>query len=168
MYLIKKIKGFTLIELMITVLIMSILIMIAIPSYQAYIQRAESTKVQHEILKIADQLERYRSKNFSYHGFDLKYIYQPTASGHQMNWPIDQPKYLIQVSDITNLKNIQYLNEEHAVGRIWGMYAIPLNVKYEAFLITSNGLRCKRKYFVENDLKEIKEFRGCGVNEQYW
>lgn len=69
-------SGFTLIELMIVVVIGSILLAIAIPSYQAYIRKAHLSKAQQEMLKLADQLERHKSKNFSYKGFEIGHFYK--------------------------------------------------------------------------------------------
>ena len=63
-----QVKGFTLIELMIVLVIVAIFAAIAIPSYQEYARRADVSMVQQEMQKIAEQLERHKSKNFTYRG----------------------------------------------------------------------------------------------------
>ena len=55
---IQKQKGFTLIELMITVAVIGILSAIAYPSYVAYVQRANRTEVKAILLQNASILER--------------------------------------------------------------------------------------------------------------
>ena len=71
----KKNYGFTLIELMIVLVMMAILLAIAIPSYQQYMRKQDLAIAKQEALRIASELERFKSKNFSYKGFDASYIY---------------------------------------------------------------------------------------------
>ena len=59
-------SGFTLLELMITVMVVAILAAIAIPNYAAYMQRKDLAVAKQEALRIASELERFRGKNFSY------------------------------------------------------------------------------------------------------
>lgn len=59
-------KGFTLIELMITVAIVGILAAIALPSYNSYIQRAKRAEARAEVLRAEGWMERFYSENNRY------------------------------------------------------------------------------------------------------
>jgi type IV pilus assembly protein PilE len=61
-----KRNGFSLIELMIAVGIVGILAAIAIPSYSAYVRRANRTDATRSLSLTAQALERCYSQNFTY------------------------------------------------------------------------------------------------------
>jgi type IV pilus assembly protein PilE len=61
-----KKNGFSLIELMIAVGIVGILAAIAIPSYSAYVKRANRTDATRALTFTAQALERCYSQNFTY------------------------------------------------------------------------------------------------------
>ncbi|HMU86011.1 MAG TPA: type IV pilin protein [Agitococcus sp.] len=67
----KQNKGFTLMELMVTVAIIGILASIAIPSYRQYVLRGNRADMQAQMLVIAAALERYKAQNFRYQGATL-------------------------------------------------------------------------------------------------
>ncbi|TXI35665.1 MAG: prepilin-type N-terminal cleavage/methylation domain-containing protein [Aquipseudomonas alcaligenes] len=56
-------KGFTLIEVLITAIILAILAAIAIPSYTQYVERAECEDGKALITGAANFMERYRAQN---------------------------------------------------------------------------------------------------------
>lgn len=59
-------NGFTLIELMITVVIISILASIAYPSYQEFVKRGNRTEGQAFLSEVAARQERYFVQNNEY------------------------------------------------------------------------------------------------------
>ncbi|QEY70974.1 type IV pilin protein [Pseudomonas denitrificans (nom. rej.)] len=59
-------RGFTLIELMVTVAIVAILAAIAFPSYQRYVLRGHRVEAQAVLSEAAARQERYYSQNNAY------------------------------------------------------------------------------------------------------
>lgn len=66
MYKLKRVSGFTLIELMIVVAIVGILAAIAYPAYQNYVREARRATAQTVILEIQLAAEKYRANNTTY------------------------------------------------------------------------------------------------------
>jgi type IV pilus assembly protein PilE len=62
----KKSRGFTLIELMITVAIVAILASIAYPSYTGYVIRSNRTAAQAQMMDIANRQQQFLLANRSY------------------------------------------------------------------------------------------------------
>jgi type IV pilus assembly protein PilE len=58
--------GFTLVELLIVVVIATILVAIAVPSYQAQVQKSRRTDARNALMDIAGREERYLSVANSY------------------------------------------------------------------------------------------------------
>lgn len=64
--MVKNLKGFTLIELMIVVAIIAIIAMVAYPSYQESVRKIKRTDAQAGMMQIAGQLQRYKIANFTF------------------------------------------------------------------------------------------------------
>lgn len=157
-------KGFTLIELMVVMVIVAIFAAIAIPSYQEYARRADVSMVQQEMQKIAEQLERHKSKNFTYRGFDPNYIYDVPA-GTPLN-SVTLPrgatgsaiKYTITIRDAEDPTKLLTDASVPPVirARAWTMKAEGSDTRNYDLLMTSAGLRCKNK------TKSLVTYTGCG------
>lgn len=58
--------GFTLVELMVTVIVATILVAIAIPSYTSQIRKSRRTEAKSALLDLASRQERFYSTNSAY------------------------------------------------------------------------------------------------------
>lgn len=164
-------EGFTLIELMVVVVIVAIFAAIAIPSYQEYARRAIAAQAQIEVQKLAEQLERHKSKNFSYKGFNARYLY-PTPPSPRLDsfddtkqeliLPLESahPKYVITIVD-AGVGN-PLLTATIALGQNWVIQAVSSDTRNFSFLVASNGVRCKNKTVANIT------YTGCGVGGENW
>ena len=59
----RKSKGFGLLELMVTLVIAALLLTLAIPAYDGYVQRARTARAMSEIAGIALEIEKFRLAN---------------------------------------------------------------------------------------------------------
>lgn len=130
-------KGFTLIELMVVVAILAIFAAIAVPSYQAYVKRAHMSQAQQEVQRLAAELERWKSRNFNYQGFDLAVS--------------TVPHYTFDVRDGADF-SIK-LNEKDgnglykASGQSWIIRATVASDQsgMDSYVLSNTGLRCKKQ-----------------------
>ncbi len=70
-------SGFTLIELMITAIIIGIIAAIALPSYQEQVRKTRRANAQADLLELAAYMERHYGENFSYTGAALPFNESP-------------------------------------------------------------------------------------------
>ncbi len=86
---IRRQAGFTLIELMITVVVAAILAAIAIPSYMSQIRKSRRTEARTALLDIAGREERYFSVSnaYSQNPNDVGY----GSAGNTWNYPTGLP-----------------------------------------------------------------------------
>lgn len=66
-----KQTGFTLLEVMVVVAVVGILATIAYPSYQEYVRKARRGDMQSEMMRIAQEAQRYQVINRSFNGMAL-------------------------------------------------------------------------------------------------
>lgn len=167
-------KGFTLIELMIVVIVIGLLAAIAIPSYNEYYRKKDRSVAQQEMLKIAAELDRYRSKQFSYKGFDAAYLYTDSTgqaiADYQKNnatvsVPINQTekKYTIKITD----RNGVSLSGVRADGFGWAITATRKDTTKQALnydlYLNNEGVRCMTR--TENAISNVT---GCGSEAEAW
>ena len=90
-------KGFTLIELVVTMLIAAILAAIAIPAYSNYVRKAHRTDAKNALLDLASLEERFFSTNYTYSATwsDLGY------SGASTALPVGSGYYTVATPSIT-------------------------------------------------------------------
>lgn len=135
----QKVQGFTLIELMIVVVILSILTMIALPSYNAYTRRADETRAEEYMQNLAMQLDRHKARQFNYLGF--------ATGATAVTLPIGATgasiKYSVTVKD--GAAGNPLLTDATAAGLIWVIKAEATDSRLNSYLLTSNGVRCKNK-----------------------
>jgi type IV pilus assembly protein PilE len=71
----RRAGGFTLIELMVTIVVASILITIAVPAYQAQVRKSRRTEARTALMDLATREERYYSVNNDYSNSALQLGY---------------------------------------------------------------------------------------------
>src|ERR1700736_573655 len=81
-------KGFTLIELMITVAIVAILAMIALPAFNKQIRKSHRTEARTTLLDLAARAERVYSTTNTYWGTTTANKLLPPDLGYAGGWPI--------------------------------------------------------------------------------
>ncbi|MFU8926218.1 type IV pilin protein [Acinetobacter puyangensis] len=162
-------NGFTLVELMVVVVIVAIFAAIAIPSYQAYIRKANLATAQQEMQRIAEQLSRHKARNFSYKGFDASYLYKDNSGNVNSNFntakqelkiPFDSSiaKYTLTIMGFSTDEKGDTDSSNDVVsealltststanlGQSWSIKAVSSDPKNYNLLLTSNGIKCKNK-----------------------
>lgn len=75
-------KGFTIVELMIAIAIVGILAAVAVPQYGNYMTESRRTDAHIELRAAAQELERCRTRNFSYINTACAFTKRVSGQGH--------------------------------------------------------------------------------------
>lgn len=175
-----RLRGFSLIELIICLMLVSILMGFAVPRYKAYLERKDLAEAKQQLLRISSELERFKARNYSYQGFDLADIYPSyDASNNQLLVPLGQPaetaNYVISLVDFDSKQKLNSSASPSAdvssgnapvIGLNWIMKAersknsngeMKQPNNYD-LLISSKGIRCMTK-----TANIVSGFGDCGT-----
>lgn len=144
---ISPVKGFTLVELMVVVVIVAIFAAVAIPSYQAIVRRGQAAQAQDQLQQIAMMLDKHKSRNFSYEG---------------ANVPTDL-RVLPKGATGTAVK-YNFVLVPGATGQTWVVTAESKDTRNFSFLMSSTGLRCKNKTWANINTTTMT----CGTGHEEW
>ena len=168
----RAIKGFTLVELMLVVIVLSILMAIALPSYRQYLVKKQVVVAQQVASEVSKELERFKSKNFSYKSFTLNYLYSSyNSTTGTLTIPVgatDQAiTHTLTLLDATTSK---VLTSTESTGLEWVIKVervkqgelVRQPYSYD-LLMTSKGIRCMTR--VAN---QVSSLQNCGSEYEDW
>ena len=109
-------QGFSLIELMLAIVVLAILLGIAWPNYQTYVQKSKRVELQAHLMSLSQQLASYRLVNQSFAGATL-----PSLSVAAQFPSTGTPDYQLQLTDLTG----RLLTEVDSQTQTWLLVATP-------------------------------------------
>ena len=133
----KKNKGFTLMEIMVSVAIMGVLLSIALPMYQDYVTQSNRVAMQTDLMRIASALERVRSVQLTYAGVNLSTgtIYGSTT--YPIGTTGTQRLYTLTLGPLSPLTSVTV---DGALTTDWEISAVPVNRQSKDGMMKLNSL----------------------------
>ena len=158
--------GFTLIEMMAVVAMIAVLAVMALPSYTQYVRRGAADEARSSMLGLAEDLQRFQSKNFTFKGYvplqgysnANKEIYLPQGS------TLIDYRYKLTLLDGSDWASTLPGTSQ---GQSWVLIAEP-NPSHRVLksgnkvVLTSYGLRCQTVGSVDYANKN------CGTSGETW
>lgn len=145
----RNIKGFTLIELMVVIVIIAALAAMSLPLYKQYVRKNNETIVIQEMNKIATDLQHHKARNFSYKGYFIDNSQSGTFMMLRNSGSV--AIYRIDLYDLNlnspNPNVEKRLTASDAIGQNWAIKAIAQDdvANMDNFLMTSTGLSCRNR-----------------------
>ena len=152
----KKNQGFTLVELMFVVVVVSILTAIAVPAYQVYVRKSIESGVQQEIQRIVRDLEQQKTRQFNYLGYAPATAYYPAGS------TATNAQYTIVIADGDETAKSLDATTAAPKGRHWVIRAKASDGRLYSYLIDSKNIKCKNK--TANNVTMAT----CGAGAETW
>lgn len=133
-----KIKGFTLIEVMIVVAVLAILASVAYPSYQSYVKQKNRMETQSTMMEIAQKLQSYKLANGDYGKNN-------TILGYAAN-PLTNPEVYGKTVSPRTGSAYYNLTITNAPDSSWTLTATPITTGIQkndgALTLTHSGTQC--------------------------
>jgi type IV pilus assembly protein PilE len=151
-------KGFTLIELMITVVILAILVSVGIPMYTSYVARGKLVEAANNLSSWRVQMEQYYQDNRTYMNGANCGVTPPTGKYFTYSCPagsLTATAYVLQADGglgaDTSMSGFQYqVNQQNAkvtnltgaaVAKGWGIIGPPAVNTFNCW-VTNKGGKC--------------------------
>lgn len=109
---IRHVRGFTLIEVMITVVIISILAAVALPAYTDYVTRGKIPEATNGLASMRIQLEQYYQDNRAYSKGGDCGVAVPTAKDFSFACETDGQSYTITATGTGGMSDFKYTIDE--------------------------------------------------------